>query len=256
MWPTRVTRVSVLGAALVTVAACGTSTASTPAAIPTPSAGIATAGPAASPAATAASTSPPSPAATAVPRPAGALGWPTGFAVEMADGTYVTAPPFVIPMTVTISEPGWHAGHLNPVFIDLQRYDGVEVGGLPTLLLGFGWPENVRGADGAVRVAGLTPEIAIDRIIERSSIEARERTEVELFGLRGERIDLHSDLTNNPIFGTADGDFGIQPELDARLSVLPRDDGLLMVAVLAPAPDLEAAWQRALLILETVEIVG
>jgi hypothetical protein len=189
-----------------------------------------------------------------MPRPPGTLPWPTEFAVEMAEGTYFTSPPFVIPMTVTIGEAGWHAGHLNPVFIDLQRYDGVAVGGLPTRMLGFGWPENVRGADGPVPVAGLTPEIAIDRIIERSSIAAGERADVELLGLQGQRVDLHSDLSNNPVFGTADGDFGIQPELDARLAVLPFQDGLLMVAVLAPADDLQDAWEQALPILESVDL--
>ena len=172
----------------------------------------------------------------------------------MAAGTYFTSPPFVIPMTVTIVEAGWYAGHLNPVFIDLQRYDGVAIGGLPTRVLGFGWPENVRAADGPVPVGGLTPKMAIDRIVERSSIEAGERADVELFGLEGQRIDLHSDLTNNPVFGTADGDFGIQPELDARLAVLPFNDGLLMAVVLAPADDLEDAWDQSLPILESVNL--
>ena len=69
-------------------------------------------------------------------------------------------------------------------------------------------------------VAGLTPEAAVDLMIERGSVKAGERAAVELFGLAGERIDLHSDLGNNPIFGTADGDFGLGPELDARLVAL------------------------------------
>ena len=168
-------------------------------------------------------------------------------------GRYFTSPPFVIPMTVELTEAGWHAGHLNPVFIDLQRYDGVDLGGLPSRMLGFGWPENVRG-DRPLDVAGLTPAAAVDSITARGSIKSSNRASIELFGLEGERIDLHSDLTNNPIFGTADGDFGIQPELDCRLSVLPLDDGLLMVAVLAPAADLEAAWEQALPILEAATL--
>lgn len=241
---------ALLCSVMLAAAACGTATttASAPA---TPTVGPSSA---AIPSSTSPAASPPTPTASVVPRPSGTLPWPTEFSVEMANGTYFTSPPFVIPMTLTIAEAGWHAGHLNPVFIDLQRYDGVEVGGLPTRMLGFGWPENVRGADGPVPVAGLTPAAAIDRIIERSSIEAGERADVELFGLEGERIDLHSDLTNNPIFGTADGDFGIQPELDVRLTVLPLEDGLLMVAVLAPADDLEEAWRQALPILESVDL--
>ncbi len=163
-----------LGATVVILAACGTATSSTPPAEPT----VGTSLPATAPPGAPAVTTPPAtpatpaiPAATAVPRPAGTLAWPTGFAVEMANATYFTSPPFVVPLTITIAEPGWHAGHLNPVFIDLQRYDGVEVGGLPTRMLAFGWPENVRGADGAVPVAGLTPEAAVDLMIERGSVK-------------------------------------------------------------------------------------
>ena len=78
------------------------------------------------------------------------------FAVEMAPGTYLAAPPFVLAMTVTFSAPGWYAGHLDATFIDVQRFDGVEVGGFPTRMLGFGWPSTIRGADGAVPVAGLS----------------------------------------------------------------------------------------------------
>ena len=73
------------------------------------------------------------------------------------------------------------------------------------------------------------------------------------FARRKDEMD-DSDLVNNPIFGTADGDFGIQPELDARLAVLPLDDGLLMVAVLAAADDLDAAWQQAQAILGTARL--
>ncbi len=173
----------------------------------------------------------------------------------MTAGTYFSSPPFLVPLSITVSEAGWYAGHINPVFIDLQRFDGVAVGTFPTRMLAFGWPENVRGDGGAVPVAGLTPAAALDLISERGSIETAERAAVELFGLAGERIDLHSELGNNPIFGTANGDFGVGPELDARLVALPLDEGLLMVAVLAPAADLEDAWDQALPMLESVKVI-
>ena len=187
-------------------------------------------------------------------RPAGTLPWPTEFAVEM-NGTYFSSPPFVVPLAISIAETGWYAGHLNPAFIDLQRYDNGEVGGFPTRMLAFGWPENVRGGSGVVPVAGLAPGAAIDLMVDRGSVEPGERVPVELFGLTGERVDVHSDLGNNPIFGTADGDFGLGPELDARLVALPLGDGLLMVVVLAPPGELDEAWEQALPMLETVELV-
>jgi hypothetical protein len=238
-------------AAVILLSACGSSTTTTAPPTTPASATAPTAGPASS----APSAAPTTVAPSAVPPPAGTIPWPADFAVEMTAGTYFSSPPFVIPLTIEIAEAGWYAGHLNPVFIDLQRYDGVEIGGVPTRMLAFGWPENVRGNDGPVPVAGLTPEAALDLLTDRGSVKPGARADVELFGLEGQRIDLHSDLNNNPIFGTADGDFGLGPELDVRLVALPLDDGLLMVGVLAPADDLEEAWDQALPMLETVEIV-
>jgi hypothetical protein len=243
------TLAAVFGAAIVLLAACGASTTTQ-----APSAPSATTVPTAATSSTP-TIAPATAAPTTPPRPAGALPWPSEFAVEMTAGTYFSSPPFVIPLTIEISEAGWHAGHLNPVFIDLQRYDGVEVGGLPTRMLAFGWPENVRGNDGPVPVLGLTPTAALDLQTDRGSVEPGKRAEVELFGLSGAWIDLHSDLNNNPIFGTADGDFGLGPELDVRLVALPLDEGLLMIGVLAPTDDLEEAWEQALPMLETVEII-
>ncbi|HET9852282.1 MAG TPA: hypothetical protein VFP56_07230 [Candidatus Limnocylindrales bacterium] len=237
---------------LVFLAACGTSAPATSSPGPPRPTSAATTVPVAS---TTSGGTPAPVTPTAIPRPSGTLAWPSEFLVEMR-GRYFASPPFVIPMSIEIAEEGWYAGHLNPVFIDLQRYDGVELGGLPSRMIGFGRPENVRGGDGEVDVAGLTPGAAIDHITDRASITSGNRAPVALLGLAGERVDLHSDLTNNPVFGTADGDFGIQPELDARLAVLPLDGGLLMVAVLAPGNDLDAAWDQAQAILQTARLEG
>jgi hypothetical protein len=38
--------------------------------------------------------------------------------------------------------------------------------------------------------------------------------------------------------------------------VLPLDDGLLMVGILAPADDLDDAWEQARTMLETVALQG
>ena len=239
-----------LATAALVLAACG---GSTPTPVPTNASGATTA-PATTAASAAPTAAPASAGPTVAPRPSGSLAWPTEFAVELTPGTYFTSPPFVVPMTLTIDEAGWYAGHINAVFIDLQRFDGVAVGSFPTRMLAFGRPENVRGAHGAVPVTGLTPAAALDLMAARGSVKPGERAAVELFGLQGERIDLHSDLGNNPIFGTANGDFGLGPELDVRLAALPFDDGLLIVAILASADDLDAAWEQALAILETVEL--
>lgn len=239
-----------LCAAIITLAACGTATAPTP----VPSGPGATVTPTMQPPASAAPTAAATPSATPVPRPSGTLAWPAEFAVELPPGTYFTSPPFVVPMTIAVTEPGWYAGHLNPVFIDLQRFDGIESGSFPTRMLGFGWPENVQGADGPVPVDGLTPAAALDLLAARGSLEPGDRETIELIGLGGEWLDLHSDLANNPLFGTADGNFGLGPELDVRLVALPHAGGLLMLAVLAAADDVDAAWDQALPMLESIQL--
>jgi hypothetical protein len=235
-------RLTLLTVAFLT-GACGT--AGTPApstAGPTPS----SQGP------TAAPTTAPSEA----PRPAGILPWPATFAVAMPPGTYFSAPPFEIPLTVAINSPGWYAGHLNPVFVDLQRYDGVAVGSFPTRLFGFGLPENIRGVDGAVPVIGLTPASAIDLLMPRTSLRASNHQSETIAGLSGERVDLASLVQNNPVFGSADGDFGIQPELDARLVLLPLGDGLLAIVLLAPPGELEAGWAEVRDMLASIELIA
>lgn len=96
--------------------------------------------------------------------------WPTGVD-ELAIERYTISPPFAVPLTLAIDEHGWYAGHKNPVFTDIQRYDGVPIGGLPTRMLGFAIPESIRGNDGAVAVEGLTPDEALDLLAGRASLE-------------------------------------------------------------------------------------
>jgi hypothetical protein len=190
---------------------------------------------------------------TDIPRPAGTLALPTTFQVELADGRYFTQPPFVIPFSIEISEPGWYTGHLNPVFVDLQRWDGVSLDAFPTHIFGFGWPSNIRAKDSPVPVAGLTPDAAFDLLADRRALVMTNRSEVELFGREGVIADFHSEVNNNPIFGTEDGNFGLGPELDLRLAAVPLRDGLLMVAVQAAPDDLDDAWDQAAAILATYD---
>jgi hypothetical protein len=180
--------------------------------------------------------------------------WPTTFATALEPARYFTAPPFELPISLVIAEPGWYAGHLHPDFLDLQRFDGVAVGSFPNRIVGFAWPASIRGVDGPVGAAGLTPAAAVDLASERSSVKTANRAGVQLLGLTGERIDLHSDLGSNPIFETSDGAFGLGPELDVRLAALPLDGRLLLVLVLAPPGQLDAAWDQAVPILASAKV--
>lgn len=169
-------------------------------------------------------------------------------------GTYWTSPPFQIPFAITVEEPGWFSGHLHNDFLDLQRFDGITPHQFPNRMLGFADPDTIRGGDGAVDVGGLTPDAAFDLLATRASLVIGNRADVELFGLAGSRLDIHSGTGNNPVFGSEGGNFGLGPELDVRLVLLPRNGRFFVVLVLAVPGDLDDAWDQALPILETVRL--
>lgn len=179
--------------------------------------------------------------------------WPKAFDIEMA-GTYWSSPPFTIPFEITVTGPGWFSGHLHPTFVDLQRFDGMTQHQFPNRMLGFGDPDHVRGDSGNVDVAGLTPDAALDLLAARASLTSANRAAVELFGLTGARLDLHSATGNNPLFGDPSGNFGLGPELDVRLVLLPRNGRFFVVVVLAAPGDLDGAWEQVIRILDTVRL--
>ncbi len=249
-----VTRATLVAVTLLVVA-CSTTTS--PSATP---ASVATTGPA-SPLRSPGPASAASPAASAAPvaptLPPGVLQLPTEFAAELPPGRYQSSPPFQVAFTFEVLEPGWVAGHRGPEFVDMQRFVVEPAPGVvPVRLIGFGHAETFRGDDGDVAVSELTPGEAVDLLAERASLGATNVGEIELFGRPGARVDLHSDVANNPVFGGADGTFGLGPELDMRLVVVPLEDDVLLVVVMAPAGELEAAWDEALPVLRTVELAS
>jgi hypothetical protein len=193
------------------------------------------------------------PTITAPPPPSGTLAWPNAFDVELEVATYWSEPPFRIPFSIAVIQPGWYSAHVHEDFFDLLRFDGVPHQ-FPTRMVGFADPDQFRGDDGNVAVEGLSPDDALDLLARRASLETTNRSALDMFGIRGARIDLHSGTDSNPIFGTAEGNFGLGPELDMRLVLLPRGGRLFVVVVLAAPGDLDAAWEQALPILETVRL--
>jgi hypothetical protein len=236
---------AVLSIALIACSPSAAASASTTAAAPTvsssapPSATPAPATPSAAPTRSPLSTPPP-----------GTTAWPGAFDIEVR-GTYWSSPPFRIPFEITIDEPGWYSAHLHDDFLDFMRFDD-RPHQFPNRMVGFADPEHVRGGDGEVAIGTLTPEAALELLAARASLATSNAAGQELFGLFGKRMDLHSATNNNPLFGAEGGDFGLGPELDVRLVVLPRADRLLVVLVLAAPGDLDGAWEQALPILETV----
>ncbi len=221
---------------------------------PAPSAAV-TASPAvgtAAPVATAAPT--PTSRATPAPAPSGVLLLPTRFAQELEPGTYWSAPPFNIGFAFEVAEAGWVAGHLNPEFVDIQRHPGVPTEGvLPERMVGFAHPLQVYGST-MIEVADLSPAAAVQLWVDRTDIETANVEALELLGRDAVRVDLHAPVSMLPLFGGDDGIFRLDSAMDVRAVVVAIDGGLLLATVHAPTAELEAAWQEALPILESIDL--
>ena len=203
----------------------------------------------------------PSPAASSAatpsqpPRPAGTLSWPTTFDVELEQATYFSSPPFAIPFTIEVDEPGWFSGHLHADFFDLLRFDGVDHDGLPTRMVAFGDPRHIRGADGEdVPVDALTPAEAAQLLADAEFLTVSDPEEIELLGLEGVSVDITSTVPNSPVFGGPDGNFGLSPLMPVRMAILDGDAGFLLVLVLAQPDDVEAAWDDVQGLLRSIDL--
>jgi hypothetical protein len=237
----------VIGAALA--AACNATVPTPEASAPT---GSAPTGASVAPSATTGPTASEAPGPTLPP---GSLPLPTEFAIELHPGTYFSSPPFEIPFTFEVAEPGWVAGHLNPEFIDIQQYEGAPgVGVVPERIIGFGHPLQIHGA-AIVEAADLTPAEAVDLWVERTDIETANVAELELLGGDAVRVDVHAPVPMLPLFGGPGGTFRLDEAFDVRIVVIAIDDGLFLATVHAPATDLEAAWEQALPALESIDLL-
>ena len=194
------------------------------------------------------------PTPTVAPRPSGTLAWPTAFNIEFKPGTYAASPPFGIPFTIRIAETGWFSGHADPEFVDLLRFDGLAVHEWPSQMVAFGELDHVRGRAGPVNVTGMTPRTALQLLADRADLDAGDIVAQSLIGLDGARADVHADANDTPLLGKGSVELRQGPQLDMRLVLLDGEGGMLMVGVLAPPGGVEAAWEHAQSILETVRL--
>ena len=167
-------------------------------------------------------------------------------------GRYTSSPPFDVPFTFEVIGEDWESGHMHGDFFDLLQIPETSPG-VPSRWIGFGLPTVIHG-DPDTPAADLTPADAADLLAARTDLETSEPSEVTVAGLEGTQIDMRTMTPNTHIFGGPGGDFGLGPEHDARLAIVPWDDGLLLFLVLATAGELDEAWQEALPILDSVEL--
>jgi hypothetical protein len=193
------------------------------------------------------------PAATPSASPVPAVDFPTTSGEVLVPGRYDSQPPFNIPFTFDVPAGGWESMHIHGEFFDLGRFATEERQTAPARWIAFGDPEHVRGSED-VPDADLTPDEAARLLAGRADLTAGEPVPFTLDGREGVRLDLHAPEPNTPIFGGAEGDFGMEPSVDVRLGFVPIDEGLLVVFVAAPADELDAAWEEAQPVLESVDL--
>ena len=195
----------------------------------------------------------PAPTSTPGAPSASPLAFPTTTGEVLVPGRYDSQPPFNIPFTFEAPAGGWESMHLHGEFFDLGRFATEERQTAPARWIAFGDPEHVRGSED-VPDTDLTPAEAAALLAERDDLTAGEPVPFSLDGREGVRLDLHAAEPNTPIFGGAEGDFGLEPSVDVRLGFVPVDEGLLVVFVAAPADELDAAWEEAQPVLESVDL--
>lgn len=172
---------------------------------------------------------------------------------EVVAGRYASDPPFDVPFTFEVPSDGWESMHLHGEFFDIGRFATADRQTAPVRWIAFGHPGYIRG-DEDVPAAGLTPEAAATLLSARDDLTASETVPYAFAGRDGVRLDLHAPEANTPIFGGPDGAFNLEPSIDIRLGIVPLDDDLLLVFVGAPAGELDAAWEEAQPILDSVRL--
>jgi hypothetical protein len=196
---------------------------------------------------------PATPAPTQSPSPApSALAFPRTNGVVVA-GRYASDPPFDVPFTFEVPADGWESMHLHAEFFDIGRFAAEERQTAPIRWIAFGHPAYIRG-DEEAPAAGLTPEAAATLLSSREDLVASAAVPYSFAGRDGVRLDLHAPQANTPIFGGPDGAFNLEPSIDIRLGIVPLEEDLLLVFVGAPLGELDAAWDEALPILESVDL--
>ena len=181
------------------------------------------------------------------------MGFPTTFGAELAPGRYSSSPPFDVAFTFEIPDPGWTSGHLDAEFFDVQQFDEGTTTVLPSRWLAFAHPAWVR-SDASTPSEGLNPDAAVRAWSARSDLTVSVPTPFSLDAREGLRVDVHADEGDTKLFGGPGGEFGLGPEHDARIGIVSLDGELLLVLVLAPAAELEHAWEVAEPILRSVDL--
>ena len=225
--------------AVVVFACASPSPASTPTASPAPT-------PTASPAPT------PTLVPTPRPTPATLLTFPDLSEQSLAPGRYSSSPPFDIPFTFEVPTEGWVSAHLHGEFFDVMQL--AEGSNFPLRWIAWARPATIHGQTDAP-AAALSPDRAADIMAGNGQLFENNRMAYDLAGLSGIRLDL--TVVNGPpvpLFGGPAGDFSLDDDHELRLIIVPANDALMLVLVLAPGGQLPDAWSDSLPVLDSIDL--
>ena len=214
---------------------------------------IACAGPApATPTALAPTATPsPTPAPTPSPTRAALLDFPPGDGVALQPGRYSSQPPFDIAFSFEIPVAGWGSAHQDGEFFDVIQ--PAQVGVSPTRWIAWALPTILHGAQD-VEAAELAPDDAVAALASHPDIESSEPVPYAVDGVGGLMLDLATEVFGVELFGGPAGDLQLDPDYQTRLIILPHDQRLLLVLVLAPRGELEQAWADSKPIVDSIEL--
>jgi hypothetical protein len=159
--------------------------------------------------------------------PASASGSPSADATRPLVGDGAALEPgryrfdaFQPPLTFAVGE-GWVGGHTLAEYFDVFYGD--------ELVIGFARPGFVRGAEGNVDVAELTPRTMLETI-EGNAVRAGPITPTELRGLPAFEMSFQV-AARTVVFGGPEGELRIEPRWEQRAIALDVDGELVLVLV-------------------------
>jgi hypothetical protein len=179
------------------------------------------------------------------------LSFPPVSAVELAVGRYSSQPPFDVAFSFRIPVAGWGTAHHHGEFFDVMQ--PAELGVPPTRWIAWARPAVIHGAT-EVDAAGMSPAELYAAYQARAEIELGAAQPYVLDGLAGLMFDMSTADGGVEILGGPAGDLQLDPAYEARVIVVSVDDAPLLVMVLAPRGELEAAWNDSRGIVDSIDM--
>ena len=103
-------------------------------------------------------------------------------------------------------------------------------------------------------VQAATPQEAIELLGAHDGATVGEPRPVEIGGLAGLEVDASYAIDNAHVLRVSGGNIGFGPTNDLRLAVLEADEGLLVIALNAPAGHMAEAEELTQAMRESIQI--